>query len=256
MEANDMEGRSVDATETSLNIVEYLQKTDGARLSEIAQALDCANSTIYHHLYTLMKQGYVVREGEIYYIGLEFLQIGGYVRNRTQVNRLSKTYVESLAEKTGEQAQFIVEENGRGYHVYTAPGEQATPIDTRPGKRIFLHANASGKAILAHYPSEHVEVILDRWGLPEITDHTITERDVFLEELEQVREQGYGYNWEEHVLGYCGVAAPVQIQNSEVLGALALGGPTERLRGDRLEKELTQDLLEVINEFELQVEFP
>lgn len=255
MEPHDAEARTVKATETSLAIIDYLQETDGARLSEIAQKLGCANSTVYHHLTTLMNQGYVVREDETYHIGLEFLQVGGYARDRTTVNRLSQTFVESLAEKTGEQAQFIVEENGRGYHVYTAPGEHATPIDTRPGKRIYLHANSSGKSILAHYPTERVEAILDRWGLPTITEYTITDRDAFFDELERVREQGYAYNREEHVLGYCGAAAPVQTQDGAVLGALALGGPTKRLQNGRLEDELTQVLLEVVNEFELQVEF-
>ncbi|WP_222914437.1 IclR family transcriptional regulator [Natrinema sp. SYSU A 869] len=246
--------RTVRASETAFDIVEFLQTENGAKLHEIAEELDLANSTVYHHLNTLIKRRYVTRDGDTYYPGLEFLYIGGRVRDRQKVNRLSESFVEALAEETGEQVQFIVEENGFGYHVYTATGEHATAIDSRPGKRIYLHANAAGKAILAFYSEERLDRIIDTVGLPALTDHTITDREELVAELDQVREQGYAYNWEEHVEGYCGIAVPIRPED-EVLGALALGGPIERIKNEQSKEALTQRLRETGNEFELELKF-
>lgn len=250
-----MTEKTIQATETSLTIVEYLEAEDGASLSEIATEMDYAVSTVHNHLKTLENRGFVVHENEEYHLGLRFLGLGWYVRNRKPVNRLAAKYTERLADETDEQAHFIVEENGRGYHIQIASGERATPIDSHPGKRIYLHANAAGKAILAYYPRWRVEEILDRWGLPAVTEHTITDREVFLEELAEVRDRGYAYNREEHVTGYCGIAAPVRGEDGEVFGALAVGGPASRFTTDRLTEALPAHLHDVVNEFELNLEF-
>jgi DNA-binding IclR family transcriptional regulator len=246
--------RTVQAAETAFDIVEFLLKEDGASLHEIAEELELANSTVYHHLNTLIKRKYVTREGDTYHPGLEFLQVGTKVRERTRANRLSKSFVETLAEDTGEQVQFIIEENGVGYHVCAATGERATSIDTRPGKRIFLHANAAGKAILAFYSESRIDEIINTVGLPAVTKNTITNREDLLAELDQVREQGYAYNLEEHVEGYCGIGVPVQIEG-EVVGAFALGGPVERIWNDQSKDALTHALRETVNGFKLEYKF-
>jgi len=247
--------RTVQATETSIAIVKHLRDAGGARLHEVADELGLANSTVHQHLETLRNDGFVVNEGETYHVGFEFLQVASYARNRTKANRVSRSIVRKTAEKTDEQAQFIVEENGRGYHVYTYPLDQGRTIDTRPGKRIYLHANAAGKSILAHLDDQRVHEILDRWGMPTITENTITHREELFDELERTLDRGYAFNREEHVLGYCGVAVPVTRQNGTVVGALAIGGPKHRYEGELMEEALPDQMLEMANEFELQLEF-
>lgn len=254
MTTND-NARTVQAVNRGFDIVEYLLEEDGARLTEVAEAMDVANSTVHNHLATLRERGFVVREGDVYRVGLEFLRIGGHARDQRTVNRLSRSVVEKLADETDEHAQFIVEQNGRGYHVYVAPGSRAVRVDTRAGKRIYLHANSSGKAILAHYDEDRVDEILDRWGMPAITENTITDREEFKERLEEVRERGYAFNLEEHILGWQGIAAPVRRHDGQVLGALAIGGPTHRLNEEDLRDVYSEQVLECVNELELEVEF-
>lgn len=96
------ERRTVQAVETAFDIVEFLQEENGAQLHEIARELELANSTVYHHLNTLLDRRYIVRESDVYYPGLEFLQVGGQVRDRRRVDQLSETFVESLAIETSQ----------------------------------------------------------------------------------------------------------------------------------------------------------
>lgn len=248
-------GRTVKSVETAIEIVDFVREADGARQREIAEHLSLADSTVHKHLNTLTENALLVEIDGEYRTGLEFLHFGGQAQNRTRVNRLARPIVADLAEKSGEQSQYIIEEYGRGYHVHTAPSEHGTQIDTRIGKRIYLHANSSGKAIMAHLPDDRVDAILDRWGLPAVTEHTITDRDRLEEELERTRERGYAINDEEHVIGWGGVAAPVFDPDGSVLGALAIGGPTKRYEGDLDDSQLPDMVLEAANQLELRIEF-
>lgn len=213
-----------------------------------------ANSTFYHHINTLQSRRYICEKEGYYYPSLEFLQIGEGLREKSKPTRLSEPFVKELAERTGEQVQFIVEENGLGYHVCAATGDNATSIDTRLGKRIYLHANAAGKAIMAFYINDHISEIIEDVGLPALTEGTITDKKALIDELATVREAGYAFNKEEHVKGYSGVAIAVQIEN-RVPGAFAIGGPTERIWDEKSMSELIQSLRETANQFELEYVF-
>lgn len=251
----DAAGRTVKSVETTLAIVDYLGEVDGARLRDVAAELDLADSTVHKHLATLKQHEYVVKDGDEYALGMRFLDVGGLVRSQHSIYRIAKRKVDELAETTGERVQFIVEENGRGYFLYVAVGEQAVRTDSRVGKRIYLHANSSGKAILAHLPRERVRAIIDRWGLVRKTENTIVSEDDLFAELEAVRERGYAVNEEEHVEGLRGIAAPVQHPDGRVVGSLSLGGPSNRIPDERLETDLANKVLGAANEIELRLKF-
>lgn len=246
---------SLTTIETTLEIVEAIEAMEGARVSELADRLDAPASTIHGHLATLHQQSYLTKEGDEYHIGLQFLNRGGHARQRKEGYRLADEKVEQLAAETGERVQFVVEENGRGYYLHTDIGENAVLADARIGKRIHLHDSSAGKAILAQLPEDRVHSIVDRWGLPAFTEHTTTEREELLEELEEVREQGYALNKEETHKGLHAVGAAVETQQGQVLGAFSVSGPSNRLKGERLEQEIPDLLRGITNELELKLSY-
>src|SRR6056297_3296879 len=72
-------GRQVQATKTSLEVMETLRELDGARVTELAEALDLSPSTVHAHLSTLVSADYVVKSGDIYHLSLQFLGLADYV---------------------------------------------------------------------------------------------------------------------------------------------------------------------------------
>lgn len=241
--------------ETSLQIVEAIAELQGGRVSEISEHLEIPVSTVHGHLKTLHNQSYLTKEGDEYHVGLQFLNHGGQARERKKGYQLAKEKVEKLAAETNERAQFIVEENGRGYYVHTESGENAVLADARIGKRIYLHDSAAGKSILAQLPEDRVHDIIDRWGLPEYTEHTITDRAELFEELEQIREQGYALNIQETHKGLHAVGAPVKMYQGQVLGAFSVSGPSNRLKGTGLKEDIAEFLRGVTNELELRLSY-
>lgn len=239
-------------TETSLQVVDALQETDGMTIAELSEHLGLAPSTAHRHLATLKKHGYVVREGDVYALGLQFLTVGGQIQRRVTAYPMIKEKVDALAAETGERAQFLVEENGERVYLYTEVGQSAVQTGAHVGKRGALHTSAAGKAILAAYGPDRVEQIVDAHGLDAGHD-ALTTREELFDELERIRERGYAFNRQETTAGVHAVGAAVNA-GGDVIGALSVSGPANRITDDRFTEALPERILGAVNELELHIE--
>lgn len=249
-----MSGRSntVNAVKTSVRVLEALYELDGARVSELAEHLDLAKSSVHRHLSTLEAAEYVIQEETTYYLSLQFLELGDYVRKRKPVYDMALPKVNELCDETGERSQFVVEEHGYVRYVHRSTSDRAVMTTSGIGKRIRMHAIAGGKAILAFLPEVKVRQIITRRGLPAFTDRTITDESELFDELASIRDRGVSYNDEECVPGLRAVGVPVRGPNGDVLGALTVAGPTHRMKDDVFRETVPELLLGAANELELK----
>lgn len=241
-------------TETSFEIVDALVELDGARIDRLSEHLGLSPSTVHRHLATLRKHSYVVQNGDVYDVGLQFLTVGGYAQRRVTAYPMIKEKVDELAAETGERSQFIVEEHGRRVYLYTEVGKSAVQTGAHVGKRGDLHVSAAGKAILAELDRERVDEIVEQHGLPRPGRDSITSREELHEELDRVRDRGYAFNRQESTAGVHAVGAAVTSSDGDVVGALSVSGPANRMTGDRLTESLPGPVLGAVNELELHIE--
>ena len=244
----------VQASTRTLRIVEALKHLDGTGVSELANHLDLPKSTVYNHLQTLMNEEFIVRDGDVYRLGLRFLDFGAFVSDRVPLVRAADDELEKLAASTGELTNLMVEEHDLGVYVDQVEDEGAVNTSLHVGKRVTLHQTAAGKAILSHLPRERVHEIVDRRGLERMTDNTITDRDALLAELDETRERGYAIDDQEWHRGLRCIAAPIRDQSDEALGAVSVAGPMSRVTGERFDRELPDAVLSTANVIELNVE--
>ncbi|WP_238532948.1 IclR family transcriptional regulator [Halalkalicoccus jeotgali] len=247
-------GNEIGAVRKTLRILELLKKHDGARVTELSNELEWPKSTVHSHLETLKNAGYIVKNGDSYQLGFRFLDLGEHVKYRSDVYMMIEPRLDSLANNTGERVQFVISEHGDCVYARIAEGEHAVSTGSRLGRRRhMLHATAAGKSILAFTDREEVREIIESKGLPELTENTITNEDALFEELAEVRERGYAFNYEEHIEGLRAVAAPVQKPDGTVVGAISVSGPAHRMHGESFTKKLPENILGVCNEIELDI---
>jgi DNA-binding IclR family transcriptional regulator len=240
----------VKAVQTTVRLLTALKELERAGVTELSEHLGVTKGTVHNHLATLEENEFVVRDGEKYRLGIVFFEFGEQVKCAKKIYEIGVPEVKKLAEETGELGSLLIEEHGRGIYLYRAQGAQALSLDTRIGARVYLHNTGLGKAILAHLPEDRTREILNRHGLPGTTEHTITSRDAFFDELRAVRERGYAIDNEERAKGIRCVAAPVITNDGTVHGAVSVAGPTSRIKGERLETtipELVQNVANVIS---------
>ena len=241
---------------TLLDIVESLHEEDGARITELSAHLDLSKSTVHRHLHSLRDRGYVIQQDEKYYLSLKFLELGTYVQTRRDEFQEARPIVKELAETTGERVQFHVEERGFMVCIHRVNGERAVISRSGAGKHGLMHATASGKAVLSKLSDEEVRKLLLGSGqsLEAVTENTITDIDVFLKELEQVRKMGYRLNDEETYPGLRAIGVSVTHSEKGVVGALTISAPANRLKGDNLD-EYVRTLQGAANELQLNIEY-
>ncbi|WP_340098694.1 IclR family transcriptional regulator [Salinibaculum salinum] len=247
--------RAVKSTDRTFRIVESLKQMDGARVTELARELDMANSTVHRHLQSLLENKYVVKKGDVYHLGMRFLDIGDYVRNRREVFRLAEDKVNQLAEKTDERGEFLVEEYGEIVFVHREVGDNAVQADSHIGKRLPIHATSAGKAIMAFLPDERVSEIIEQKGLESYTENTITDEETLRDELEQIREDHVAFAQQEYIQQLNSVSVPIIDVNDRVCGALGISGPAHRIKGEWFQEEVPDLLLGFANELEIKMSY-
>lgn len=240
---------------TMFEILAEIQRRDSAGVSELAESLDVAKSTIHNHLATLYAYEYVERDGDQFSIGVRFLDHGGHARSNLSGSELIKEKVHEVANQTGELVQFLVEEHGRGVIVFRESGDKAVRTKTRLGRRVYLHHVSAGKAVFAQLPEDRVEAIINRHGLPPKTEQTITDPETLLNHLADIREQGYVFDEEEHIRGLYSLAVPVGSGDGDVIGAMSIAGPPHRIQNEAKQEEFVQLLTGVANEIELNLTY-
>ncbi|MFI1169881.1 IclR family transcriptional regulator, partial [Streptomyces sp. NPDC020801] len=96
---------------------------------------------------------------------------------------------------------------------------------------------ALGKAIVAFLPAGERERLLA--GKPAVlTGASVTDSGKLAGQLEEVRRTGYAIEDQESAIGDAGIASPVFDRSGEVVGAIGLVGPVERLLAEPARQEL------------------
>lgn len=252
---------TVDTTAQSLAIVDIVSERDGARLRDVVDELDVAKSTAHKHLTTLRENGFLRKRGETYHLGLKFLNYGERARSGWPGYPHLEEAIRTLTERTEEECDFVAPDRGRiitigeSYHKWVKYGDSraedpSKKYRARTGSYYHMHTTASGLAVLSTYSRSRVEEVIDRWGLPARTEHTITSRDELYAELDRTRDRGYAVDDQGYTDGMRSIGKAVYGPDETLIGALSVSGPTYRVDGLVLEQEVPNALEDVVTELE------
>ena len=240
--------RLVQATLTSLRILEHVHEEDGARLTDVASALDIGHSTAHNHLATLLDEEWLVREDGVYRLGAKFLHFGRLVRRRSPHFAIVRRHMAELASQTNLEVEYLIEQYGRLVSIINIvpdTGVHGSISENWEGVGNYYHLTntASGKAILAELDRERVEAIVDRWGMPAPTPYSVTDRETLFEQLAAVEEQGYAKAEQELQEGFENIAVAVKDPDGTVFGTISIGWPVYLFDGE-IEPDIVDLLLE------------
>jgi DNA-binding IclR family transcriptional regulator len=104
-----------------------------------------------------------------------------------------------------------------------------------------LHTNGFGKILVAFSNIETANIPLKRY-----TPNTITNHELFDEEIELVRQRGYAIGNEEHEFGLCSLAVPYFDKRGDFVGTVGISGLSVRLNESTLH-EYGQKIFQLVN---------
>ena len=251
---NGDQGRTIRSVEIAFNIIDVLQEKGGAGVTGLADELGHSKSTIHSHLRTLEDREILVREGDGYRLSLRILDMATHVRDQVGNYDVIQSEVDTLAEETGEIAQFGIEEHGKVSYLYKTTGERGVETASQVGTQQPMYSTSLGKTILSYLPEGRTEEIVQAQAYESLTPSTVTSREELYEELDAIRERGYGIDDEENFEGLRCVSAPVKNEET-VLGAVSITGPSSRFTLDRIHDELSEQVQRAANVIELNTKF-
>ncbi|WP_135303965.1 IclR family transcriptional regulator [Haloarcula amylovorans] len=249
---SDDTDNTLGSVEKAFNILREVKSAGPVGLSELARQLDIPKSTVHIYLQTLQSEGFVVQAGGKYTLSYRFLDFGGTFRNQSKLFRAARPEVDKLEAETGEVASLGIEENGLRVLIYKSEGPDSIHDNAPVGEYTQMHWTALGKAILAHYPRERVEAILDTHGLPRANEYTVTDREALFAQLDETRERGYSVEDQDRRQGVLTIGAPIHSRSTdEVVGSVSVSGPKSRIEENERFDELVAAVKKAANVIEL-----
>jgi len=215
------------------------------RIKDLAEIMKMEQSTVHRFLLTLEHLGYVeqIEKNGKYRLSLKLFEIGNNLIQSLDLHSQSLPVLHELNKKMGETVHLVVLDKGEAVFVNKLATYPTLVTYSYIGKRAYAHCIASGKVLLAYLPQDELDKIIKEKGLPQFTSNTITNVEVFKNHLARIREEGVAYDFGElEPLVNC-VAAPVKNHAGEVIAAVSVSGPANRLDKNRL-REISAEVKE------------
>jgi DNA-binding IclR family transcriptional regulator len=201
----------------------------GASATELASETAIPVATVTRTLATLSDEGVVVRAADKrrWVIGPELVNLVRAGDRFGYLRELAEPILGELAAAANETAYLGIERDSSAVEVIA---QSSAPRLMRAasfvGRSDPLHATAFGKLLLAGLGDAEILRLLPA-RLPACTPNTITDRDVLVNEVRQVRRDGYATVRDELEIGLAGVAISHRMPGGE-LTFLGLAMPTGR----------------------------
>jgi DNA-binding IclR family transcriptional regulator len=217
-------------------------------VTEVAKATGLHKATAHRIMMTLLNGGFLERspDGESFRLGLRLVELGLGALRRLDVRQAALPHMHRLVDRFNETCDLSVFDRGRVLYIEMVHSQHSLTIAARVGRHLPVHCTASGRVFLAFLPAEIVEPILDG-PLAVCTEKTITSPDELREELAATRQRGYGLDDEEFEEGIRAVSAPIRDVENNVIAALSMPGPSNRMTPDRI-PEIAAALMEAADD--------
>lgn len=230
--SEDRKPRIQTAERTVAVLLAIARSLDGMKAKEISDELGLPRQVTYHLLHTLLGTGILRKSMQNRYIlGLAAAPIAEGFRRQLAPPEIVAPRVRAAVTATGETSYASGWVDGKIVVLATARGRSAVQAAEVPhGFSGFAHARATGKLLLALTDPETRSAYLKPESLVPVTGHTITDREVLLEQLRKIAEQRYAVDEEEFSLGLCCLAVPFEGFDGQV--ALGISVPAERFHAN------------------------
>jgi len=224
----------------ALDVLEQFSgNIDEIGVTELSKRLKLHKNNVFRLLATLEARGYIEQNKvtENYRLGLKCLQLGQSFVRQMGLLVQARAALEQLAQTAGEST-FVAVRKGAGI-VPLDFIEPSRPVRVVSFLGVILpaHCTAAGKVYLAFEPDGEL-LQTPPSSLPSYTKKTITDPKMLSEQIKEIGELGYAVEHGEFMDEVSSIAVPVRDYTRTLVGVLAVTGPSHRLSGDRIKKEI------------------
>ena len=163
-------------------------------VTEVSEYFGWYKSTVHNILCTLKSMEYLEQDEETgkYRLGIQVFNLSKALGDNYSITKIAGPYMQLMRSILGERAQ--------------------------------MYCTGIGKAMLANMNDRSIDEYLTVHELKAFTENSITDKDVFRQELMRTRQRGYAIDDMEHEFGIKCVAMPIFDRNRNLYAAISISG--------------------------------
>jgi len=221
----------ITAVAKSLKVLKLFKSSSAHyTLAELTQLSGMNKSNVLRILNTLESENFLYFDSysKTYILGSHFNSIMASFSYSDLKNLIHEDLVVA-AKKSNVLIHFTIKERDTLVMLERVfPGNINSLIfASNEGEEVPLHATGAGKIIAAFSPLEERKRLISNCNFNRYTENTITDKDEFINLLEQIRKDGFALNKCEHEEFLCCLTRPIFYENGTLAGALSFSGYKE-----------------------------
>ena len=217
----------------------------GISVAELMSTVKVSRPTAYRLLNELERFGLVrsVPKQSMWQLGPKVIALAAQAGSWAMMRRRAKIAMEEFVQAGGPTVHLGIRDGNEVVYIDKAESPKFATIASAVGQRRPLNVTALGKCLVAFDPNPEAAENLADAGLVGRTQNSITDRQRWLAEIDQVRKTGIAHDVEECDVGaYC-VAAPICDSQGYAVAAISISALSiDPGKGDfdRLERKIRQ----------------
>ena len=216
-----------------LMILEFLaDQTEPIRLLDMSKQLGINSSTLLRFLSALIEYGSVRQDEDTlkYSLTYKICALGNKVSSNIDFAYQARPYMRQLSQLFPAMISLGLEQNQQVVYVATIQEHrEMLQVMHRIGSVAPMYCTGIGKLLLLNYSAADIDEYCRTHTMTRFTENTITTKDVLLQELMDIRCQGYARDREECEIGASCIAFPVYDASGSIAAGISISGPTSRM---------------------------
>lgn len=202
---------------------------------DLSAHLGFSPATVQRLLQTLKANDFVAQDptSRQYRLGNVYFRFLDVLQSTYPVTHAALPFMRELLAATRETVHLNVIDGMERVCIENMESPQYLKASMPIGNRSPLYAGASSKCLLAFSVPEFIDPYLNQIELVPLTDHTIKDIGLLMEEIAQIRRQGFALSLGERTPGLGSLSAPVLDHNGAILAAISLAIPEIRFKENR-----------------------
>lgn len=202
-------------------------------VTEITNTLNMNKSTVSRLIGDLVSEGFLYKDRNKYGLGFSLLNLSGVITSHLEIFRESKDTLYEVVESMNETGHIAVLEGSSITYVQKIECKNPVELLSYVGKTNPVSCTSSGKVLLAFQEEERINCIINL-GLPKMGPKSITDPNLFKNQLELVKMQGYSVCIDELHENVVSIAAPIKDYTGNVVAAISIVGTKQRITNEKI----------------------
>jgi len=214
--------KRVPAIDKCFTILELLVRSNEPMgISDISGKLGLNKSTVFNISRTLVDLRVLENQPDGKFVfGTRFYVLSSMAGQRSTLIKSTHRFLEKINERTRLSAFLGIRADNRTILIDKVDSAYPIKVSSEIGLQMPALAGAGIKAMLSQLPDEEIGRILAQSELKRYTPYSITDKEVYQNEVLEVRIQGIAYDREEYIEGMIAFAVPVRSNGRDLQAAI------------------------------------